>query len=357
MTNREFLKFLYESVSKYKYKLVLLYILTFVFGGFMPYYVLPYILKIIGDSYETKVLTLNYGLLLVSAYAMVYCSGYLITAAVNSKLKYRTECQIEKDTRVNLFIYSLKHSLDYFNSNMSDNIASKINNVSSNINSFLNKFVFIFSEFLSIILMIFVYLNISIYLAIFFIVWCSVFFYINYFIIKKLNKCSLESSEENNIISGLVNDDFSNILNIKSFSRQREEIKNLKKHGVVLLMKNYNFIKDVNLANFVIFLLLVLLTFGIFSSGFYLVYKKSITIGTFIFLCQNVIFIKSAIINFINRVFEAAEEVANIKVGLNTILKPIEIKNRKNAPNLKDVNGRIVFKNIKFSYDIKNNSI
>ena len=350
MTNREFLKFLYKSIDKYKHKLALLYILTFIFKSFMPYYVLPYILKIIGDSYEARILTLGYGLSLIFFYAMIYCSGYLMAALVNSRLSYRTEHQIEKDARVNLFIYSLKHSMSYFNNNMSDTVASKINNVSSNIIGFLNKFVFIFSDFLSIVLIAFVYLSINIYLSIFFILWCFLFFYTSYSNIKRLNKYSSESSEENNKISGLINDNFSNILNIKSFSKQREEVKNIRKHSVMLLAKDYAFIKNLNLTNFTVFLLLVLLIFVIFSSGFYLVYKKSMTIGTFMFLCQNIIFIKSVIVNFLNKVFEAVEDVASIRVGVNTILRPTEINNMANARNLEKVNGKIIFRNVRFGY-------
>ena len=70
----------------------------------------------------------------------------------------------------------------------------------------------------------------------------------------------------------------------------------------------------------------------------------------FLLICQNILFLKSSIIDFINKVFEACGHIADIKVGLKTILEPIKILDKENAKNLEIKNGRISIKNITFGY-------
>lgn len=350
VSNRKFIKFIWDSLAKYKYKLFLLYFLAFIFLYLIPSYALPYILKLIGDLYISKTLSVNNALLLVLIYALLYSSGFFVAATILRKLHYRTEVQVENDVRTNLFNYTIQHSINYFNNVMSGTIANKINIVSNAILPFLTTLSNVISDFILLIILVVIYSKLSWFLFGFFIVWFFVFLSFNYFVMNKLNKIVAYVTKITNDTSGYINDDLMNILNIKLFSKQKKELMEIRKKGMLILSEEYKLAKFLNLSNTIFFILIFLLIFGVFGVGFYMVYKKEITLGTFLFLCQSIIILRSTLDNLISNVFDSLQSGSEIKESIFTIIQPIEIKNNPDSTNLKNIEGGIVFKDLGFSY-------
>ncbi len=352
-TNKILLKFFWIFIKKYKYKLSVMFIFMYLLKIAKEAFFRPYLLKILGNAFYNNSLTLMMAILIAILYAFFSSFDYFVNMTFGWKLDYSITSKLQRDVRIYLMDYAMQHSINYFNNKMSGVIANKINNVSENMGFIFTSFLRCISIFIAFIITIFIYLQINIYLALFFFVWVICFYIIHSFTIKKMYKAKKERTEEANKISGLINDSLSNILSIKSFSRQRKELENVKKHGIKILDKEAKMTNTEILLNLSMFIMIAVIELFSFTFGFYLTIKNEITIGTFLFICQNVTLLVSMINDiFTNYIVKITILISEIKDGIDTIIQPIDIKNKDNAINLKNIKGKIVFKNVIFSYDV-----
>ena len=352
LDNKIIIKFILQIISKYKYNLLVIFLFVDMLRASREFFIRPYLLKILGDAVQNNSLTLTMAIFIPILYAFFSCIGYFTKMTFEWQLNYNTYSKIEKDVRINLMNYIMQHSVNYFNNNMSGNITDKVNVVSELLTTFLKRLLRSIIIFVCLLVTIIIYININFYFALFMFLWMICLCFFQYFILKISYRIESEKNMENNTMSGLINDSITNILNIKSFSRQKLEIKKIKKQGIKILKtesKTANIVLFMDILTFVMDFVIFAYSF-VFS--FYLVMHKEIELGTFLFICQNTILMVSHIDVFFNEHFlTIITSFSKIKSCLNEILIPIDIKDKQDAQKLQYIKGKIVFKNLTFKYD------
>lgn len=90
--------------------------------------------------------------------------------------------------------------------------------------------------------------------------------------------------------------------------------------------------------------------FAILGISVYLVYKKQISIGTFVFISQNITMLKMSINKILRDSKTFVEAVSDATESYNTIFEEYDIKDKPDATDMVIKEGKIVFKNITFKY-------
>lgn len=350
MKNKKITQFVFEIIKKYKIKLFVLFCCESFYCHVIPTFVLPSILAIIGNKYSDKNLTVIATLILVFLYSFFFCLSSLVRVLFTRRMEYASVTKIENDFRQKLFNYTIEHSANYFNNTMAGVIASKINNVGKNFGNLFDSASILASGFIVLLIAIVVYIKINIYLSLFLIIWTIGLIYLQSFFSKIMEKSIKSSVEEFNKISGLITDDFTNISNVKSFAKEKNEIKEIKKQGVRILQKQSQVALNQSFIQISLFIMMTLLMFVSIGFSFYLVLQKQMKIGTFLFVCQNMVILRGIIADLYNISIDFVMLWTEMKDGFETLLKDVEIKNKEGALRLIASNGKIVFKNINFSY-------
>ncbi len=351
-TNKILLKFFWKFAKKYKYKLCLMFVFMYLLKIAKEVFFRPYLLKILGNAFQNDTLTLTMAVVVAILYAFFSSFDYFVNMSFGWKLDYGITSKLQKDARIYLMDYAMKHSINYFNNKMSGVIANKINNISEPMGFVFTSLLRCFSIFIAFVISLVVYARINIYFAMFFIIWVVCFYFAHSFTIKKIYKAKKERTEETNKISGIMNDSLSNILNVKSFSNRNQELEEVKKQGAKILDKESKMANAEIILNIIMFIMIVSIELFSFAFAFYLTTKNKITIGTFLFICQNITLLVSMINDiFSNYIVNLTILISEIKDGIDTILQPIDIKNKDDARSLQNVKGKIVFKNVVFYYE------
>lgn len=343
-------EFLYDIFKKYKFKLFISFLAYFIGNGMVPVYVLPYLLSLFGNNHQLGTLTTNKALLLTSIYSLLFCSEYIMGLTIWQRLKYQTTFKIENNLRNKLFSYSSRHSINYYNNTMSGSVASRITNVSNNIEEIIRGAMALLTGCIIFIVAVIVYLKINIYLSIFFLVWTFSYFSTSYYLTKLSYKTNYNCSAEKNKTSGMITDSLVNIMNVKLFSKIEHETKCIKKQSIEILKKESAAYWVKTLSNFSMFVFMVTLCFGVIGYSFTLVLQKKMLIGTFLFVCQNLILMSGTIRSIYNELTEIITKISDMKEGLDKLLMPTDINDKENAKKLKNVSGKIVFKKMNFDY-------
>ena len=338
-------KFIFIYIKKYKLPLILYFLITI-----LPNFInlsSCYIFKIIIDN-TTKLTFKEISLLIIifSFISVPFGLFQSLTVKLEQKLRYK----MKYDITLNLFNKVIQHNTNYFNNNLSGALTSKIKTVSENIVFLLTSMIGQFGTIFTMIISIYLIGTISIYLALF-ITICSILYFI--YIYKKnanMSKIKQQVSEENAISNGIIVDCFSNINNIKSFSAEKKEFRTIKKQSNKILRNEFKFIRFVAKYMFTNYIIESIFLIICIYVMYFEYTKQNITLGTFIFFIRFTNNLRHDFKRLINIVRSKIINVAKINNGLKLLLQEPEIIDKKDAINLKIIDGKIVFKNINFTY-------
>ena len=274
---------------------------------------------------------------------------------MRKKLKVSAISTIQYKIRNGLFDYITQHSMDYFNNSFSGALNNKIMSSVLNSGMIIYNICKIIGDGILILLTPILYAQINIYLGIFFGFVAVFYIYMTNDVKNDFMKKSDNLAEEKSKYFALINDDLTNIVNIKSFSRFFNEKIAIKKQNVNILRKEFDY-KKTNRKFFVFrFIISFVLFTLILGVGGVLLYERKINMGDFLYLT-----IITTILNFIikhlgDRISTIALEKGTLDNNLNTIFRPIEIRDKEDSKKLSVLNGKIVFKNVSFGYEVKQN--
>lgn len=267
------------------------------------------------------------------------------------KTKFKFIDYIQKSARNNLFSYTIQHSMNYFNNAFAGSLNSKINTAVRSTGDILNYSKEIICSVIIFICVPFFYAQINIYIGIVFCI--SLLFYL--FMLSKIQKQFVnnkkELAESESKYFGLINDDFTNISNIKIFSNQLIERRNIKKQNIEIMRNEYRITKTQILFQSINFICNFLLFFSTFGIAGYLLALRQISIADFTYIVIITSISRFVIINTIKSLIKIYGAVGELQNALETIYKPIDIKNKEKAVKLITDNGKIVFKNVRFGYE------
>ena len=318
-------------------------------ADFFGIFIAQYFNKKVINYFQIEDQILINGIFLVFLYIIFNNCVFLFkTAMMKFKIK-SLEC-ISNKVMNKLFSYTIEHSMNYFNNSFSGAISSKIQSVGYSSADFIESIKKIITSLIIFILIPFFFAKISIYLSILFIIFGAIYFYFFSKSSREWGKKRKDLSEANSGFFGFLVDDFSNIRNIKIFSNLFMEKLCSKKYIQKIRKTERNLMESQMVNQTISFICTFSLFFSIISTSAVFLSKNKINFGDFTF-----VIIILSIANFVLKGFIGAlngfyGHKAVIENGLETILKPIEIKDKNNAKNINTINGKIVFKDVIFAY-------
>ncbi len=278
-----------------------------------------------------------------------------IMAIIISKLKLSSIFVVQYKIRNNLFDYITKHSMDYFNNSFSGALNSKITSSVLHSGMLIYHICKIIENCIIILLTPILYAQINIYIGICFGLIAVFYVYITKNIKNDVMKKSDYLAEEKSKYFALINDDLTNIVNIKTFSRVFKERINIKKQNINILRKEFDY-KKTNRKFFIIrFIIAFLLFTSVLGIGSFLLYHRKINMGDFLYLTTVTTILNFMVKQLGDKISSIALEKGILENNLSKIFQPIEIQNKSVSNRLIVSNGKIVFKNIFFSYGVKQN--
>lgn len=342
--------FINEAIKGFKFKFFIVFLFTLVFEKSTELISMPYILKIIGDGYADKTLTTTKILILAFSYVLCFCLKDLLKAIFAKQIFYDSFYKIRIFTSKKLFQYLSKHSINYFENVQSGVITNKFKNIISSLGEIFEHIFLIASSTVLFIFLLFFYSKISLVLTIFLFVWSIVFLLYCYFNSKMIFKAEGNVYSKNSLIYGTITDDFLNISNIKSNSTQNIEKCNVKKYGINSLKAITNSLKIKAISNITYFFLITILMCFMLIYSLKLMIIKKITVGTFIFVGQNIVLLSFLLRGFFKAINRFIELYSSLIDGINTLIQPYDIVDKIDAKNISILDGKIEFKNINFRY-------
>lgn len=291
---------------------------------------------------------LKLGIFYILMYAIFQNTNKLTSPIVN-KLQFDSLSRIKNNLRNNLYGYTIQHSMNYFNNNFSGVLNNKIKSIVKNSGSLIELSIKFLSLALVIVLTPIIYAQINIYMGLAFII-ISIFYL---FLLIKMRKKHKEKvkvmTEAKNRYFGLINDDFTNITNIKGFANERNEIRNVKRINNQILRAAYEFLKMMVLANTIGLIFRFGFMFCITGIGGYMLALHKINIGDFMFITIIAAIMKWVLDELAKIIVDFVLMAGQIENDIKTIIRPPEITN-KSQKQLSINNGKIVFKNVYFGY-------
>ncbi len=351
MKNNKSINFLLKSAKGYKRKLITFSACLIFTFQIAPTLINPYIYLLVANSYEAETLNITKVIIFSLIFALSMNLEHLFRFLfVDKYLWYGGVIKIEDKLRKNLFNYTIKHSISYYDEKMSGVISEKIKNVSTKIGTITHIFSSLLGSFVVFIVSSLVYFTINKYLVLIFFTWMILFFFLYYFYSKSSYILRKNLTEEESKMNGVINDSISNILNIKSFANSKYEKEQIEKQGQEVLNKFMKDIKNERFFRFAFSSLTIIFISAFLGVAYYLTFLGEIKLGTFVFLCQNIILFRHTLGRIYMDTKEFFLNLAVIKDGLETILEDVGIEDKKDAKKLNIKTGKIVFKNITFDY-------
>lgn len=343
------LPFIWHFLKKYKITFFIYLLFSIFIIDMSILLIQPYLLKVFFDKLNNNTITLSTGLFLLLGIAfsnIMFLANIFISTFDFKSIKRATE-----DIRCEMFKHLIKQTTNFFNINYSGELVNKINSITDSTTIVIECITKIIKNITLIIIFIVILFCFNLQLGFIGIIWSILYFISSYYfiIIKKSGQSKLIQDDNNKIVA-FVNDDFSNIKNIKIFSNQifeRKKLKNLLKNKFKRIYLEVKYSRISDCLFFILDFSLICLTLII---SLIKLRNNTITVGDFVFLISLI----RTVIVFSKNIIFIGNDFKNIVImndSLKLITNDIAIKDKKKASALNIVNGKIVFKNVNFSYD------
>jgi ATP-binding cassette subfamily B protein len=347
------LPFVLNIAKKYKWKIAIYYIFVLIIGGVFVF-VSPFFCKMLLNETTNGTLTYQNSVYYALGFGILFSINFLIEGLIEP-LKNSIECKIEHNIETTMFENATNHELNYFNNNLSGSLNNKILKISKNICGIFNGAPSMIGTNVCFAINFFILFRMDYRLSIFSILWYITVFWIRFKDLKKFKDSSENEQERINKSIGVINDCFVNIFNIKIFSKQRQEFWVLKKQRSQILRAMFEKTKVFGISNLIFYLTVSIYMAGMSLISFMDFLHGKIDSGSFVFVVSISSIICFFVNNAIEQLFDIMEKLGSIENSLKILTEPIKINDKPNAKELKIIEGKIVFKAVKFNY--KNKSV
>ncbi len=280
---------------------------------------------------------------LVASIALVIFSALVHFQSLQGVLPMRLRWQFHQ--RI------LDQSMSFFNDEMSGRVSAKVMQTALAVREIVMSFTSMFTYMGVYLFSSGVILgSLNIWLLMPFLFWVLSFSASMAYFLPKLRDASTLQADSRSKMTGRITDAYSNISSVKLFSHSKRE-KTFAKGameeflGTVHLQMRY--VSGVEAVNYAINMALVGSTLGL---GLYLWSNGSASAGvvaTTTALALRIIGLSHWIMWQIAAVFE---NMGVVQDGLNTLLKPVELKDRSDAKPMSITAGQIDFQNVRFAH-------
>lgn len=258
---------------------------------------------------------------------------------------------VKKEAGMLLMSRLFRQEQKLFEDNFSGGLANQIKEVMSSVPDvvriLINDF---YGHILALILAIYTAYNVHPFFALGLFLWATTYVLGTLLCFTSIEGLSQDFSKNRAKSIGLIVDMLSNILNIRLFCAQKNEMNTLNNS----LNKYYN--SDQKLQKFLLKMHIFQgLSFATYQSlsvcGLIYAYNLGITSkGDFALLLSINVHLIDCLWNLSKDLGDFAEKSGNIKQALSIILKPIEIKDNKEVKVISNIKGEITFQDVGFHY-------
>lgn len=344
------ISFIFSCIRPFKYLLILQFVVGIIWAVDLS--LRPYLIKVILDRIANSNIEKIVSLLVVPVTIYILMSALIVIIfRVYDYIWLQFNPNLRKYIGLKLMDRMLDHSHLLYQEQFSGSLGNKINDVTSGVPNVVRTFIDrFFSHILAIILAAYTLYKTSPKFSIGLIMWVGVFILVSLKFSKKAKTLSQNSAEVRSKLTGSIVDILSNMMNVRFFTRKRNELKYLEdsydKYKETIKERDYYFLR-----------------MHFFQGGSFLIYQalclwflviglqnQSITTGDFALVLTINISIIDCLWNISHDFIHFAEEMGNIEQGLNVVLSPIAIKDNLSAKKLVVNSGEIKFKDVYFHY-------
>ena len=261
--------------------------------------------------------------------------------------------EIRRRVRRELFAYLQQHSQHYFMSNFAGSLANRIAEVAMSVAHTLWTVLFDFwplaiSFGVSLVLLGGVNLKLALVLA----VWTGAYVIISFILASRCRRYARDYAAARSLVSGKIVDSVSNIMNAKLFARRDYERSYLEGYlnlEVKRARETYWFMEWIRWFQFIAAMILML---GIIGYALAIWGREGMTTGEFAMSASLALMLIEQARGLSRRFLEFFEYVGNINDGVNVIIRPYEVVDRRDAPTLIVSRGEIRIESVDFSYTL-----
>ncbi len=261
--------------------------------------------------------------------------------------------EIRRRVRRELFAYLQQHSQRYFMSNFAGSLANRIAEVAMSVAHTLWTVLFDFwplaiSFGVSLVLLGGVNLKLALVLA----VWTGAYVIISFILASRCRRYARDYAAARSLVSGKIVDSVSNIMNAKLFARRDYERSYLEGYlnlEVKRARETYWFMEWIRWFQFIAAMILML---GIIGYALAIWGREGMTTGEFAMSASLALMLIEQARGLSRRFLEFFEYVGNINDGVNVIIRPYEVVDRRDAPTLIVSRGEIRIESVDFSYTL-----
>lgn len=247
--------------------------------------------------------------------------------------------------------YLLGQSLSFFQDEFAGRVATKVMqtalSVRETVMKLLDLMVYISVYFISMVVLIFAT---DWRLAMPLLVWFVVYVMILKVLVPKLKKVSQRQADARSIMTGRIVDSYTNITTVKLFSHSQREAEYARESMGNFLSTVYPQMRLVTVLEFCVEMANALLIFTIGAMSVYLWMENIVSPGDIavaISLCLRLNGMSHWIMWEVTALFE---NLGTVQDGINTLAKPVSVKDKDKPAPLTVAGGSIDFKQVDFSY-------
>ncbi|WP_414828742.1 ABC transporter ATP-binding protein [Alteromonas sp. H39] len=247
--------------------------------------------------------------------------------------------------------YLLGQSLSFFQDEFAGRVATKVMqtalSVRETVMKLLDLMVYISVYFISMVVLIF---STDWRLAMPLLVWFVVYVLILRVLVPKLKKVSQRQADARSVMTGRIVDSYTNITTVKLFSHSQREAEYARESMGNFLSTVYPQMRLVTVLEFCVEMANALLIFTIGALSIYLWMESIVSPGDIavaISLCLRLNGMSHWIMWEVTALFE---NLGTVQDGINTLAKPVSVKDKEQPDALTVKGGSIDFKQVNFSY-------
>jgi len=354
MNNKKVWKFLYKYIKQAKYMVILL-LLMFLAASFLmrlQNYIIAEMIGVLTNAkdYPDVGITLTKYLISLAIVLFVLSAGDGLRRIVEAYFVPSFNAKVAKD----LFVMTHKHSIRFFEEELSGNISGKVKNILTNIENMYMHILFgIVMPIMEMGMCLAFIAFVDVHLALLIGLVNFVFLIANLYYRKQIVPYSAITSKLGAAANGVFVDTVTNSILVKSFANYFKEkhtfFKAIRESAIA---KKKEFIKIAKLSwlSKTSFDLMFIISYSIV---FYFWYKYNLSIADVVLVTSLFTSLTGAIRNMGYMASNFAQVFGAIKDGLELLNKPLDVVDKPNAKKMKIKTNEVVFDKVVYSY--KNN--
>lgn len=250
--------------------------------------------------------------------------------------------------------YLLKQSLGFYQNEFAGRIATKVMQTSlavrETVMKLLDVMVYVCVYFLSMLVVI---AQADIWLVLPMLGWLILYIAVQFFFVPKLKQVAEKQADARSTMTGRIVDSYTNISTVKLFSHTQREAGYAKDSMDGFLGTVYKQMRLATGLNASVHALNYLLVFCIAALSIYLWMQDDLSVGAIAIAVSLALRLNGMAQWIMWEVSALFEHIGTVADGMNTLSRPLEVTDKKDAPELDLIQGDIHFKNMNFSYELK----